>query len=372
MKLLSKSLLALLLFTGLSWGQTAKIDDSAKAETLVTNKVTGETTKLSVQIESVNDYKTLQTEIENAVKKAGPDATIVLSTDEAQVVGKVADSAELAKKILIAPYDISKKAEIDEKSEQLTWFKAVKAYPMKLARAANDDRIGFMIVTFTMVNETFVWMHTTHLSMFERTANVAFSLASAIAFSIDKQSWAKTVRPIKDFFRKILKSNPADGRSNPRELASTFLASLTMTTFLNLGRLSLVSIDKITQDGFAMGSLTYPLLMSFFGTMASFTWSEHIAMIDDTQIKTKFIFRRTMEIRSILLGAFAATAYLLHPETYGYSSWAVLIGSGAIGMTVYINAEKISSFIENNRFIDRVAQTLKTIGERIRCAEIFR
>jgi hypothetical protein len=372
---------ALLALSLMIFAQGAAVAASADREivtgqTVVTNNETKEETKVSVSIENFDSVEAVQKQIAKTIakvsSKAGPSNTsVVISTDEADLLKKLAADTTIGPEVLVAPFDLRNQAPEKAAVGWSQFTGIIKNYPSKLVQAAKDDRIGLMIVTFNTLNETYVWLHADQLSTFERSANIAFTVATSIAFGIDKQAWARVARPFKTFFRNVLGSSEALGRNHAKELAVGYLANLTLATSINMARLSFVSIDRLMDGGMQLSSLTYPLLMGIVATAASFSWSEHIALVNDNHQKTKFIFRRTQEIRSVLLGVFATTAYLLHPEIYGWSSWAVLIGTGVAGMTVYLNHDKINRYIERSPFLDRWAQKLKIKDGPTLCPALF-
>lgn len=338
---------------GLSSAYAGDDVDSAKVTSAfeIRNSETGHPIKVSVEALELDNNQQVQEQIKAAVD-ANPTATIVVSTDQASTISKLSTTLKPEQDVILAPFDLTQKQE-----PKVGFLNLVKNYPKYAKEKIMDDRIGFLLVSFTLANETFIWLHSTHLSQFERTSNVIYSVAVAMIFSIDKTTWARTVKPIKEFFRKNI-GMASYKFDHPKELLLNFASNTALATALNLTRFSFTSVDAFIHGTLQLQMITYPLLVGLIGTAGSFSWSEHLSTINIDDAKTKFIFRRVYELRSVILGAFASSALLLHPDTYGWSSWAITASVGVVGLTTYINHQKITKFIENNKTINRIAERI--------------
>lgn len=159
-----------------------------------------------------------------------------------------------------------------------------------------------------------------------------------------------------------------------KEIAVRFLGNLTLATIVTAGRIPLMSIDHIINKGIELHYLTMPLLMSFVTTSAIFTWSEHLAMIDEEATPlTKFIFRRINEVRYIVIATFAATAALLNPSQHGVTFWITIAGVGLAGATIYFKASVISEWLEKQAWLKPLKNylTSKQLSTVIRCQNLF-
>jgi hypothetical protein len=326
--------------------------DSVSAKLAVTQKETGAPMSISVNAVEVGSESELDKAVNAQIKDK--NATYVVSTDDSALIETLATNKNVTDNVIVAPYQLDDST-APKKKPWKNFVDVVKAYPGQLIEAAKSDRIGLLIVTLTTANETFVWLHTGGISNFERTSSIVFAIATSIFYGVDKTAWARSAKPFKTYFRKVLGIQEGLNRNDPKELGATFLANLALSTTIGFARLAFVSMDQVMNVGLNSNSMTITMLMSLVSTMASFAWSENIALIDHTKPVSQFVFRRAQEIRSMVLGMFATTAYLLHPEVYGWTSWVVMTSVGGIGLTAYLNNDRITEILDSNKLFQRLA-----------------
>lgn len=279
--------------------------------------------------------------------------TVILSTDDAALLAQTAAARNLvAKNFAAAPLVLP----TAESSSTSPFFQLLKKQIQNASMSIKNDKIGVLILTYTTAAETLVWIHSSHLSQFEQSSNAIYTIALALVFGLNKDSWVATTKPIQKFFRKIIK--PATSSSTDmKDLTVRFLGNLTLAAVISSGRIPLLAMDDMIEKGISLQHFTLPLLLTVVTTTALFTWSEHLAQIDPTTHPiTKFIFRRTTEIRNILLGTFATTAALLTPSHSGATPWIVVAGIGMVGALVYFNGNLISTWLESNPVLIKLKQ----------------
>lgn len=237
-------------------------------------------------------------------------------------------------------------------------------------RGYQEDRIGFAIAIYTTAVETVIWLHVAPMSTLAVSANIAFTIGTAIYFRLNKDKWTQLTDKIKTPMRKFM--NDMDSNSVRKKIFYDFMANLGLASALSLVRIPLISMDQIMLEGVALEMFKIPLLMSIVGTAASFTWSEHQGNIDkNTYPISKFVFRRVGEVRSILLVTFASTAALLNPGTFGIAPWITLSATGVAGLGLYLKAKELNEWIENSPIFRRLEAVVKMNAGVLMCKALF-
>lgn len=237
-----------------------------------------------------------------------------------------------------------------------------------------DDKIGFAIAIYTTAFETVMWLHVAPMSTLAVSANIAFTIGSAIYFRLNKDKWTQVTDKIKTPMRKFF--NDMDHNSVRKKIFYDFMANFGLSSALALVRIPMMSMDQILSEGLTLGMFKMPMLMSIIGTAASFTWSEHQGSIDkNTYPISRFVFRRVGELRSILLVTFASTAALLNPETFGIAPWVTLSVVGAAGLLTYLKAKDLNEWIENSPIFKKLESVVKMntspAGGVLMCRALF-
>lgn len=222
--------------------------------------------------------------------------------------------------------------------------KSAAAY---LKKSYQDDKIGFIVATYTTAAETLMWIHVAPLSIIEKSANIVYTIGLALYFKLNKDKWTEHTKIIKKPIERFFKSTSETSRSG--QIKYDFLANLALATTLSFVRIPLMSMNQILDSGISFGLFQMPLLLSIAGTASFFTWAEHQGRIDkNTQPISKFVFRRFSELRSVLIATFASTAALLNPTIFGVAPWITLAVVGISGLVVYLKGDEINSWTEKN------------------------
>lgn len=236
-----------------------------------------------------------------------------------------------------------------------------------------DDKIGFAIAVYTTAIETVMWVHVAPMSTLAVSANVAFTIGTALYFRLNKNKWTEVTDKIKSPMRKFF--NDVEDNSVRKKIFYDFMANLGLSGGLALMRVPLMSMDQILEEGISLGLLKMPILMSIVGTVSLFTWSEHQGSIDKNEHPiSRFVFRRIGEARSILLVTFASTAALLNPGTFGMAPWITLSVVGATGLVTYLKAKEINKWIETSplfRKLEPVVKMNTESGGVLYCKALF-
>lgn len=244
-----------------------------------------------------------------------------------------------------------------------------------IKKGYHDDKIGFAIAIYTTAVETVMWLHVAPMSTLALSANIAFTIGSAIYFRLNKDKWTELTDKIKTPMRRFF--NDMDNNSVRKKMFYDFMANFGLSSALALVRIPMMSMDQILSEGLALEMFKMPVLMSIVGTAASFTWSEHQGSIDKREYPiSKFVFRRVSEIRSVLMVTFASTAALLNPGTFGIAPWVTLSVAGAAGLVIYLKSKDINEWIENSPIFRKLETVVKmnstpVSGRVLMCHALF-
>lgn len=293
-------------------------------------------------------------DIINSTARQSPNTQILLSSDSNEVLEKIVNSRNT--NIALIPYDKTATTK-----SQKSFVDLLKNYKNTTVTSMKNDKIGFMIVSFNVLTDSYFWIHSGDLSTFEISGNVIFTLLTAIAFGINKDAWAHTTKPITKFFKRLTGMGDRQlPRNDIKDLSVRFFANLTLATAITSARIPFLPMDGLVDSTLHLNSWTLPFLISFISTLSSFAWSENIALIDaDKKPISKFVFRRLHEFRSVILGSFAATSMLFSPAEFGPGPWITLIGAGGLGLYFYLQSDLIVNFLENHPVLKFYSNRLK-------------
>lgn len=318
-----------------------------------TNPQTGNPQQIQIQTMDADNLEQAYGDIQSSIQN--PKANVVISTDQVEFYQSKINALNTTAPVVLIPINAEPANSAESQSSKNFWSLA-KQFPGKIYTANANTKIRLMIVTFSVLNESFIWIHTAGLSTYQITANIMFTIATSIAFGIDNKSWANTTKPIQRFFHTLfgMKQLPLL-HTDPRDLAVRFASSFVLSTALYTSRTMIVYIDQVLTGTLALHQITMPLFASLLATVASFAWSEHVATIDGSKNKNaEFFFSRAQEMRGFVLGCFATTASLLNPTGFAVMPWATLIATGIIGITVYWNHEKVNDWIERRFKVSQI------------------
>jgi hypothetical protein len=359
----------------------------------------------SIQVEShYVDTSQAADEAQRLIQQS-PDTTVLSSDDEAVLArgasaGSRLNQSESDQRFFILPlgdlvdHPVARSVgrRIDgtvERANQVTaaihqsLTKLNDSFRSHVVSSIANDKIGFMVVTYNFSMETVRWIHATHLSNFEKSANVVYSFSLAMVFSINKDMWATVTKPIQKQIRKILgMSTTLPSHPTGSDLLIKLLANIAVGSTQNLGRVPILSIEKIASHTFSANDIMIPIYMSVLTAIAGMVWSENVASVNqETHPSAKFVARRMVELRSLTMGTFASTAMLLSYDQYGIKPWLVLAVVGASGVPIYFNSKKLANWIESMKLsdkVDRLAVRIRTATSAVlnsqparRCEMLF-
>ncbi len=303
-----------------------------------------------------SDVAQLVSEIENV-----SDKNLVVSTNNLNVLKDIFTKPALFNhfKTKVLPY-----GEALKKSYQEVVVDKVKAGAKYIVDSAKNDKIGIAIVTVTTAYDSFLWIHAESLSVEQKTLQVILNIILAGTFSINKDMWSKTTRPLENkissFLNKYGRFNIQKNVKSAGALSSKFLASLTIGLGIQTMKMSIISMDQMYSSLSSVHFWGSTLSLAALLTASSFTWSELISDIDlKKNPLAKFTVQRMIELRSILLGTFASSAVLLQPGVYGYTSWVVIVSSAAVGFMAYLNTNRITNWIEGLYIVRKIYPNYK-------------
>lgn len=367
-----KHAILIALFTLLTPVQYILADDNNPSNANITFETPNGKADISVQFVSDLDRSQVSHLIDEKVQQTQAlDSTVVFSTDDRPLIESTAQNDKLPQdRFFFAPLSMTDKMAV------LT--KVAYEHSKKSIRS---DKFGFMILTYTTIAESVVWMHTASLDHFQQSSNVAYTIALAVIFGLNKDNWSLATQPIQNKVRKLLTHLKVNTAGKLADLSVRFLGNLGLSAIVYSLRIPLISMNDLIDKGLQLHLFTMPMLISTVMTAALFTWYEHIAMINEnTHPISKFVFRRVAEVRNILIGTFATTAALFNPSQFGYSSWFLLGGIGLAGTTIFLRNEKILEWLENNAALKNIYEKSQTYSENVRkffglknqCVMLFR
>lgn len=207
-------------------------------------------------------------------------------------------------------------------------IKSLVLFLKKTKSSIEKDKIGFILVCWTVGVQVYAWVHAANLTTFQKTGNVVFSILLAALFSIEKDNWSKVTKPIQTQIRKMFNKVP--------NLITTFGATFILTNGISFMRIPFLSLDSIKSaaPSFLSNPFVYTTFLSFISTIGYFAWADFIGFIDEkTFSKAKLISRTMININSFIIGTFASSAMLLNPD-YGIFPWITLASVGTIGIVL--------------------------------------
>ncbi len=225
-----------------------------------------------------------------------------------------------------------------------------------IINAAKIDKLGLAIVTYKVGTDVVRWIHADDISSFAKTTGVVYLVVSSALVSVDKESWPKLIRPIEKKWTKLLKfsENTAE-HSNGQKTLVSYLSNATGATLVNLGFIPILSIDRIAQGNIA--SMAAPLLMGLVTTASAFSWYEFFRAVDERENpRAKAVSRFLLNSRTIGVATVASTVMLLNSHSYGATPWIFLTTTGAIGIPLMLNAQKVADWIERNPVLNKVSK----------------
>jgi hypothetical protein len=268
--------------------------------------------------------------IQSVLEQIPADKDLLVSTDSEEVATQILQKSGRSGLTRLIP--------LGRLKDRLVTFKNHTIQSVK------KDKIGFVIVAFNTMYDSFIWIHATQYSPQERAAQVIFGTLTSIAFSLDKDAWARCAGYVKNRLFKVL---DLAGDSKAADLMGRFTANLAISLGIQGARLGILSMDKVIDLPTLAGAAGNTFLLGLGLTFGNFAWTEFSRMVDDsTHPATKFLVRRFAEVRSIIMGHLSPSSKLLQTNVYGYAPWVALAIHGTVGLAVFFNDKVISNWSE--------------------------
>lgn len=328
----------------------------------------------TIEIENTNQIKSeLAQLVSEKTKKS--NTTVVLSTDDIELIQKAdAIQGNLTDNQIIAVPLLSEPANSDQ-AKKSKFKKLIHKFSDSAIETFNNNRIGIMITTYSTITESMVWIHSTNLSEFQRTSSVVYTVSLGLIFGVKNKSFAYVARPFNEFFKKLLKPEN-DERTNLKNIAAKYFGNLSLSFIIGGLRIPILHMDQIIDHGLKLHYFSLPMLLTVVSTTAMFTWSEHSAMINEkTHPVADYAFYLSAQARRIIVASLASSAAFLSPEIYGATPWITIAAFGVTGAAVYMNSDKIVSWIENNKYFRALYFKTNSVSstqfESFQCRSLF-
>jgi len=293
--------------------------------------------------------------------------TLILSSDEPELI---VEAAKVAAKsngkdphVFVLPIGGAGNPDNKDLNSENGFNRAARKFREHTVNSIRDDKIGFLVVTYSLGLETIRWVHASHLTNLEKSAILTYTVMTALVFSLNKDTWSNITKPIQRRIREVLKmSTVIPKKPGAADIVVKLAANIMIALPVNLARVPLLNIDEIANRSFDYAQLNAPIIMAFMGSMMGIAWGELVSSIDqELNPRAKFVARRAIEFRSLINGMFASTAMLMTFETYGMRPWVTMLVMGATGFALYLNSQKLIDWVEQNPVIARIHDSLTAI-----------
>ena len=282
---------------------------------------------------------------------------VLLSTDNAETYTAVATAIQQNEKVSERKFRFIPIGKLASAQEKLAsgWAN----YKQNVANTVKFDKLGLSIVVITTSFDSFIWIHSASMDVYQKSAMVMMNVVFAAAFALDRDMWTKMTVPLRhkiiNAFDKLSGKSLGSGALNSSEaarrvIASQFLANLTYSVGFQFLRQSIMSMHDITNTMSSMHFWGMSLQVAAITTLASFAWGELLAAADaEKNPVAKNALKRLSDVRNIVMSQLASMGMVLQPGTYGYSPIVAIVASGAIGLFALVKSNKVISWLEQNK-----------------------
>lgn len=322
--------------------------------------------------------------------KATHQSDVLLSTDNAETYTAVATAIQQSEKISDRQFRFIPIGKLASAQEKLAsgWAN----YKAAVANTIQYDKLGLSIVVITTSYDSFIWIHSASMDVYQKSAMVMMNVVFAAAFALDRDMWTKMTVPLRhkiiSAFDKLSGKSLKSGTLNTSEaarrvIASQFLANLTYSVGFQFLRQSIMSMHDITSTLSTMNFWTMSLQVAAITTMASFAWGELLAAANaEKNPIAKNALKRLADVRNIVMSQLASMGMVLQPGTYGYSPIVAIIVSGSIGLLALVKSNKVISWLEQNslakilfrkqrKFENLINEASQFSGGGLSCGQLF-
>lgn len=284
------------------------------------------------------------------------NADVLLSTDTPEVYQAVAETMARTEKSSARQFRFMPIGKLASTKEKLavSWAD----YKKNVSETIKYDKLGLSIVVITTAYDSFIWIHSAGLDVYQKSAMVMMNVIFTAAFALDRDMWTKMTVPLRHRIMKTLDKLSGKILGNPdsegfyarKVLASQFLANLTFSVGFQVLRASIMSFHTLSSTVMTSSFWGTSLKVAAITTLASFAWSELMAAADAEKYPVaKNALKRLADVRNIVMSQLASMGMVLQPGTYGYSPIVAIVTSGSIGLLALIKSNKVIQWLETNR-----------------------
>lgn len=299
------------------------------------------------------------------------NSDVLLSTDNAETFSAVATAIQQHEKTSERKFRFIPIGKLASAQEKLAagWAN----YKANVANTIKYDKLGLSIVTITTSYDSFIWIHSASLDVYQKSAMVMMNIVFAAAFALDRDMWTKMTVPLRhkiiNSFDKLsgkASSTLTNNEAARRIIASQFLANLTFSVGFQFMRQSILSIHDITATMSSMHFWGMSIQVAAITTLASFAWGELLAAANaEKNPVAKNALKRLADVRNIVMSQLASMGMVLQPGVYGYSPIVAIIASGSIGLLALVKSNKVIAWLEQNKLANVLFRKQRTFENLI-------
>jgi hypothetical protein len=233
------------------------------------------------------------------------------------------------------------------------------SYKKNVADSVKYDKLGLSIVMITTAFDSFIWIHSASLDIYQKSAMVIMNVLFTAAFALDRDMWTKMTVPLRHKIIKTLdklaapfsRLDAGDATSGvKRIIAAQFLANLTYSWGFQVLRGSIMSVHDLSLAMSGHEFWTKALVIAGITTIATFAWSELSAAADaEKNPVAKNALKRLSDVRNIVMSQLASMGMVLQPHIYGASPIAAIVTSGVLGLAALAKSNTIIAWLEKNK-----------------------
>ncbi len=284
------------------------------------------------------------------------NADILLSTDTPEIYEAVAETIQKTEKSSDRMFRFMPTGKLASSREKLAsgWAD----YKHNVSQSLKYDKLGLSIVIITTSFDSFIWINSGSMDVYQKSAMVMMNVIFAAAFALDRDMWTKMTVPLRHRIMKTLdklSNRVFNVTETPatyarKVLASQFLANLTFSVGFQVLRGSIMSFHDLATNMMSAPFWATSLKIAAITTLASFAWGELLAAADaEKNPVAKNTLKRLSDVRNIVMSQLASMGMVLQPGVYGYSPIVAIVASGAIGLLALIKSNKVIQWLETNR-----------------------
>lgn len=284
------------------------------------------------------------------------NSDILLSTDTPEIYEAVAETIQKTEKSSDRMFRFMPTGKLASSREKLAsgWAD----YKHNVTHSVKYDKLGLSIVIITTSFDSFIWINSGSMDVYQKSAMVMMNVIFAAAFALDRDMWTKMTVPLRHRIMKTLDKlsnrvfnvTETSATYARKVLASQFLANLTFSVGFQVLRGSIMSFHDLATNMMSAPFWTTSLKVAVITTLASFAWAELLAAADaEKNPVAKNALKRLSDVRNIVMSQLASMGMVLQPGVYGYSPIVAIVASGAIGLLALIKSNKVIQWLETNR-----------------------